>query len=445
VPHQCLAAGSFRLAAARMSAGNAVCGALSFAAVVCDRLFLIPSWPRVHTNCTAIVREHEGYCGCTSGALPADVVQSERRLLRATPPSPRLSGGAAVVYCATGKSAYTHSAIRMGGRKSNGRGEMKKHLLSRRQFSARCAALGLTPAVGAMLALQQGAPALAAATAPAGTPARTVKLPGGTTVSALGQGAWHLGQGRHPPAVEQQALLTGISLGMTLIDTSGNYGDGRSEQFLGHALAGQRERIFLVSKVEANEVSGDGIARACAASLTRLATDHLDLYLLHSPVPSRQFGGVVAAFEQLRGAGKIRAWGVSNFDRGQMEDLFRVPGGDRCATNQVAYSLRNRRIERDLLPWCTEHNMPVMAYSPLGGDNNLLVADRVLARLGAAHQCSAAAVALAWVIQSGKVIAIPESGSPAHTRENAAALSIELTPEDLQKLAAAFPGARGAT
>src|SRR5262249_37391028 len=157
-------------------------------------------------------------------------------------------------------------------------------------------------------------------------------------------GAWHLGQGRHPVAVEEEAVHTGISLGMTLIDTSGNYGNGRSEQFLGHALAGQRERIFLVSKVEADEVAGDGIARACEASLARLATDHLDLYLLHSPVSSSLFSDVVAAFERLRMAGKIRAWGVSNFNRSQMEDLFRVPSGNRCVTNQVPYTLNNRRI-----------------------------------------------------------------------------------------------------
>jgi diketogulonate reductase-like aldo/keto reductase len=316
---------------------------------------------------------------------------------------------------------------------------MNKHLLNRRQFSARCAAFGLSlPALSAMIAGQAAAQVLGtgAASKPA---ARTVKLPEGTTVPPLGQGCWHLGQGKHPLAVEEEALRTGISLGMTLIDTSGNYGNGRSEQFISHAIAGQRDRIFLVSKVEGNQVSGDGIARACEASLARLGTDHLDLYLLHSPVPSAQFSGVVAAFEQLRVAGKIRAWGVSNFDMGQMEDLFRVPDGHRCATNQVPYSLNNRRIERDVLPWCTQHNMPVMAYSPLGGDNHLLVGDRTLAQIGAAHECSAAAVALAWVIRSGKVIAIPESGSPAHTKENAAALSIALTPGDLQTLAAAYP------
>jgi diketogulonate reductase-like aldo/keto reductase len=210
-------------------------------------------------------------------------------------------------------------------------------------------------------------------------------------------------------------------------------------------IAGQRDRVFLVSKVERDQVSGDGIARACAASLARIGSEYLDLYLLHWPVPSAQFSGVVAAFEQLRAARKIRGWGVSNFNVGQMEDLFRVPGGDRCATNQVPYSLNNRGIERDVLPWCKQHNLPVMAYSPLGGDNNLVVGDSTLAQVGTTHDCSAAAVALAWVIRSGNVIAIPESGSPAHVKDNAVALSVALTSQDLQTLNAAFPGPFGAT
>jgi diketogulonate reductase-like aldo/keto reductase len=322
---------------------------------------------------------------------------------------------------------------------------MNKHLLNRRQFGARCAACGFSlSALSAMIPAQAVAQVLGSETA--SKPAvRTVRLPDGTTVPALGQGCWHLGQGRHPPALEEEALRTGISHGMTLIDTSGNYGNGRSEQFLSHVIVGERDRIFLVSKVEGNEVSGDGIARACAASLARLGTDYLDLYLLHWPVPSGQFSGVVASFEQLRTAGKIRAWGVSNFNMGQMEDLFRVPDGHRCATNQVPYSLNNRRIEGDVLPWCKQHNLPVMAYSPLGGDNNLVVGDRTLAQVGTIHSCSAAAVALAWVIRSGSVIAIPESGSPAHVQENAVALSTALTPRDLQTLDAAFPGPFGAT
>src|SRR5580698_564439 len=310
-------------------------------------------------------------------------------------------------------------------------GTMNKHLLSRRQFNARCAAFGLSlPAIGAAFAATDAAPSTG----------RSVRFPDGTSVPPLGQGGWHLGQGKHPPAVEEEALRTGISLGMTLIDTSGDYGNGRSEQFIGQAIASQRDRVFLVSKVEGSEVAGDGILRACEASLARLGTDHLDLYLLHWPVPSTQFSGVVAAFEQLRATGKIRAWGVSNFDTQQMEDLLRVPDGHRCATNQVPYSLNNRRIERDVLPWCKQHNLPVMAYSPLGGDNNLVVADRTLAQVGTMHGCSAAAVALAWVIRSGSVIAIPESGSPAHVKENAVALSLTLTPQDLEILDAAFPG-----
>ena len=232
---------------------------------------------------------------------------------------------------------------------------------------------------------------------------------------------------------------------MTLIDTSGNYGNGRSEQFIAPVIAGQRERIFLVTKVEGNQVAGDGIARACAASLERLGTSYLDLYLLHWPVPSEQFPGLVAAFERLRAAGKIRAWGVSNFNAEEMEALFRVPDAHHCATNQVPYSLNHRDIERDTLPWCKQHNVPIMAYSPLGGDHNLVVADATLAQIGAAHGCSASAVALAWVMRGGNVIAIPESGTPEHVKENAVALSITLTPQELKTLDAAFPRPAGAT
>lgn len=322
---------------------------------------------------------------------------------------------------------------------------MAEHLLSRRRFNAHCAALGLSlPALGAMDAARASGPA-PSTDAQANAAVHTVKLPDGTALPALGQGCWHLGEGKHPAAVEQAALRTGVSLGMTLLDTSGNYGYGRSEQLISHVLAGQRERIFLVSKVEANEVAGDGIARACAASLERLGTDYLDLYLLHSPTSNAQFPGVVAAFEQLRAARKIREWGVSNFNVEQMQALLRVPDGQRCATNQVPYSLNNRRIERDLLPWCTEHAIPVMAYSPLGGDGKLVIADRTLAQIGAARGCSAAAVALAWVIRSGNVIAIPESGSPEHTRQNAVALSLTLSPPELQALDAAFHAPFGAS
>jgi len=315
---------------------------------------------------------------------------------------------------------------------------MNEHFLSRRRFNALCAAIGLTwPSAGATGALSNAAFA-------ADAPPRTVKLRNGTIVPAVGQGSWHLGQGRHPAAVEEDALRTGISLGMTLIDTSGNYGNGRSEELISRVIADQRDRIFLVSKVEGDEVSGDHMARACEASLRRLGTNYLDLYLLHWPVPNSQFADVVTGFENLRAAGKIRAWGVSNFNTSQMEALLHVPNGDRCVTNQIPYSLNNRGIERDLLPWCRQHDIPVMAYSPLGGDNNLVIRDRRLAEIGATRGCSAAAVALAWVIRSGNVIAIPESGAPAHVKENAVALSLTLTPQDVQALDAAYPGPSGA-
>src|SRR5262249_48033680 len=198
-------------------------------------------------------------------------------------------------------------------------------------------------------------------------------------------------------------------------------------------------RVFLVSKVWPNHVAGNGIARACEASLSRLGTGHLDLYLLHWPSRDADLSSIVAAFESLRAAGKTRAWGVSNFKVGDMEDLVRVPSGDRCATNQVLYNLGNRGIERDLLPWCKQHGVPVMAYSPLGGAGASLLRDPTLARIGAAHNCSAAAVALAWAIRDGNVIAIPESGSAEHVKQNAVALSLILTPDELRTLDAAYP------
>ena len=319
----------------------------------------------------------------------------------------------------------------MGGALTSGEMvTMNKHLLNRRQFGARCAALGLSlPASSAMIAAQASAQDLG--TGAESNPApRTVKFPDGTTVPALGQGSWHLAQGRHPLAVEEEALRTGLALGMTVIDTSRNYGDGRSEKFIGHAIAGQRDRVFLVSKVQEDEVVAGRFASAFEGSLARLGTGYLDLYLLHSPVPQRYLSKVVAKFEELRAAGKIRAWGVSNFNVDQMEELFRVPDGHRCATNQVRYSLRNRYFERDVLPWCAQHNMPVMAASPLGGieDAHTLLGDRTLAQIGATHGSSPAAAALGWVMRSGNVIAIPESGNPAHVKENAVALSIRWIP-----------------
>jgi diketogulonate reductase-like aldo/keto reductase len=305
-------------------------------------------------------------------------------------------------------------------------------VLNRREFSRFClSASGFAVTAGAS-AFGQSSNA-----APGG--ARTVKLRDGRSVSALGQGSARLAHGRHPQAEEEAALRTGIDLGMTLIDTAELYG---SEELIGRVIAGQRERVFLVSKVWQSHVAGNGIERACAASLKRLGTDHLDLYLLHWPNGVSDFAHVVRAFEDLRAAGKIRAWGVSNFKVSDMEKLFRIPQGDRCAMNQVSYSLDDRGIERDLLAWCGQHEVAIMAYSPLGGPGTALLGNRVLAPIAAAHNCSPAAVALAWTIRSGRVIAIPESGSAAHVKENAEALSLTLTPQDLAALDAAFPPAR---
>ncbi len=294
---------------------------------------------------------------------------------------------------------------------------MNKQLLNRREFYALWVTLGSSlSSVGTMIV------ALSSPSARAAT--RTVKLPDGTIVPALGQGSASLGQGRRPEAAEEEALRTGLSLGMTLIDTAEMYGDGRSEKLIGGVITGQRDRVFLVSKVSPNHVAGAGI---------------LDLYLLHWPSRDADLSSIVAAFESLRAAGKIRAWGVSNFKVSDMEDLFRVSHGDRCTTNQILYNLGNRGIEHDLLPWCQRHGMPVMAYSPLGGPGASLLRDVTLARIGAARNCSAAAVALAWTIRNGNVIAIPESGSADHVKENAVAPSLTLTSDELRALDAAYP------
>ena len=305
--------------------------------------------------------------------------------------------------------------------------------LNRRGFSGLCARLVSFLAASGASGLD------AADNAGATNVGPTVKFRDGAIVPALGQGSARLAKGRHSQAEEEEAVRTGISLGMTLIDTAEIYG---SEEFIGRVIAPQRKRIFLVSKVWPSHVAGNGIARACEASLARLGTDYLDLYLLHWPNGISNFSGVVTAFESLRSAGKIRAWGVSNFKVRDLEGLFRLPQGDRCATNQVPYSIVDRGIERDLLPWCERHGLPVMAYSPLGGPGTNLPRDPTLARIAAAHGCSAAVVALAWAIRGGQVIAIPESGSIAHVKENAVALSITLTQEELQAIDAAHPASR---
>jgi diketogulonate reductase-like aldo/keto reductase len=310
--------------------------------------------------------------------------------------------------------------------------------VTRREFNGLCTVLCFAfPAVPGMVTTLSGRATLAATDDDLSNgKRRTVKFPDGTIVPAVGQGSWHLAQGRHPEGVEEDALRTGLSLGMKLIDTAEFYGNGRAENLIKHVISGQRDQVFLVSKILPNNAAGDGIMRACEGSLTRLGTDYLDLYLLHWRDGDTDLSRVVAAFEGLRAEGKIRSWGVSNFAVGDMEDLFRIPDGHRCATNQVRYSLDSRGIEYELLSWCEQHRMPVIAYTPLG---NGLIHDPLLTQIGAAHNCSASAVALAWTIRNGNVIAIPESGSPAHVRENALALSLALTAQEIETLNAAHP------
>jgi diketogulonate reductase-like aldo/keto reductase len=238
-------------------------------------------------------------------------------------------------------------------------------------------------------------------------------------------GSWRLAQGRRSAATEEEALRTGLSLGMTLIDTAEMYGNGTSEEMVGRVIAGQRDRVFLVSKV--------------LASLARLKTNYMDLYLLHWRGGVRDLRVVVDAFEGLRAEGHIRRWGVSNFGVADMEELFRVHGGEACATNQVSYSLLDRRIEADLLRWSEGRGVPLMAYSPLGTGNSGLLRNPVLAQVANRHRVVPAAVAIAWTMRNGQTISIPESGSPGHIRENAAALGLALDEQDRAELDRAFP------
>jgi diketogulonate reductase-like aldo/keto reductase len=252
----------------------------------------------------------------------------------------------------------------------------------------------------------------------------------------LGQGTWHLGEGRHPVDVELAALRLGIELGMTLIDTAEMYGDGESERLVGRAIAGRRPEMFVVSKVLPEHATLDGTVAACEASLRRLGTDYLDLYLLHwrGEIP---LGVTVAAFEQLRETGRIRHWGVSNFDVHDMADLFGVASGKLTDTDQVHYNLTRRGIELDLLPWALQSRIPIMAYTPI--EQGRLLEHPVVGAVAARHEATPAQVAIAWVLRWEGVCAIPESGSPEHVRENRGAVDVRLTEEDLAELDRAFP------
>jgi diketogulonate reductase-like aldo/keto reductase len=265
---------------------------------------------------------------------------------------------------------------------------------------------------------------------------RTTDLPSGEAVPVLGQGTWHLGQGRHPRETEIAALRRGLDLGLSVIDTAEMYGDGASEKLVGEAIAGRRDDVFLVSKVLPHHATERGTIAACEASLRRLGTDHLDLYLLHwrGRVPLRE---TVAGFTRLREAGLVRHWGVSNFRVADLAELLLVPGGRGVETDQVLYNLVHREIEYDLLPWSLERGLPLMAYSPI--EQGKLLGHQAVRAIAARHGATPAQVALAWVLDHEHVIAIPEAGTPAHVEENRAAVDLRLEPEDQADLLDAFP------
>jgi diketogulonate reductase-like aldo/keto reductase len=261
-----------------------------------------------------------------------------------------------------------------------------------------------------------------------------VTLPDGERIAKLGLGTWEMGERRSAREAEIAALREGIELGMTLVDTAEMYGEGATETLLGEALAGLREKVFLVSKVYPHNASRRGVVASCDASLARLKTDRLDLYLLHWPgaVPLEE---TVEGFESLRRAGKIRHWGVSNFDVDEMDALV-AAGGAACAANQILYNVARRGAEFDLLPWMRARKMPAMAYSPI--DHMRLPQGSVLDEIAQARGVSAVSIALAWVLEQPGVCAIPKAGKVEHVRENRGALDIRLTDDERARIDARF-------
>ncbi|SDG46773.1 MULTISPECIES: aldo/keto reductase [Thalassobaculum] len=264
---------------------------------------------------------------------------------------------------------------------------------------------------------------------------KTVTLPGGESVPALGLGTWHMGERGSDRAAEADALRLGIDLGMTLIDTAEMYASGGSEEVVGDAIAGRRDGLFIVSKVLPYNADHTGTVEACEASLRRMGIETIDLYLLHWP-GSSPLEETFGAFEQLQRDGKIRHWGVSNFDTGEMEDV-QDAGRGNCATNQILYNLTRRGPEFDLLPWCDRKGMPVMAYSPL--EQGRLGGHKALRPIADKHGVSDLTIALAWVLRRDGVIAIPKAARQEHVRANLAALEVALDDEDIAALDAAFP------
>jgi diketogulonate reductase-like aldo/keto reductase len=265
---------------------------------------------------------------------------------------------------------------------------------------------------------------------------RTIELRSGQKMPVLGQGTWGFGERGKGRAEAVAALRHGIDRGMTLIDTAEMYGEGGAEEIVGEAIAGRRDEIFLVSKVYPHNASRKGAIAACERSLKRLATDRIDVYLLHWR-GGETLADTIAAFETLQRDGKIGSYGVSNFDTDDMAELWRVPGGDATTTNQVLYNLTRRSAEFDLLPWCRSHGVPIMAYSPI--EQARLLSHAGLKKLAAKRGVTPAQLALAWLLHQDGVVVIPKAGQIKHVDENAAALDIKLSAEDLAALDREFP------
>lgn len=267
-------------------------------------------------------------------------------------------------------------------------------------------------------------------------PIPAVTFPGGASVPTIGLGTWMMGEDKSRMEAEIDAVRYSLDLGMTLIDTAEMYADGGSERIVGAALKDRRERAFLVSKVLPWNASFDGTIEACDRSLKRLGTDYLDLYLLHWR-GEHPLADTVAALETLKASGKIRSWGVSNFDTDDMEELFELPDGKNCSVNQVLYNLSRRGIEFDLLPWCQERHIPVMAYSPI--EQGRLLRYPELIHIANAYQATPAQIALAFLLDRDSVIPIPKTVSFNRLKENRDAVQLDITDEDFDRLDVAFP------
>jgi diketogulonate reductase-like aldo/keto reductase len=267
---------------------------------------------------------------------------------------------------------------------------------------------------------------------------RTIPLPDGERVPVLGQGTWRMGESKRAHEDEVAALRLGIDLGMTLIDTAEMYGEGGAEKIVGDAITGQRDRVFVVTKVYPHNASCTELPNACERSLKRLRIDTIDLYLLHWRERNTRLVETLETFEKLRADGKIKRWGVSNFDVDDMEELWSIENGANCAVNQVLYNPKNREIESGLLQWSTNNKVPIMAYSPVGHGRGLLD-NATLKKIAKRRDATTSQIALAWVLRQPGVMAIPKASKEKHVRDNAGSIDIKLTKQDFAELDGEFP------